>query len=94
MNRIWSVIFNGKYLLTAMLPQPMIRMEGNHAYVLPSESIKMFLANGHEPMLFDNKTIQPYYLSPRDTPKGVEIATHLAKSTGYENMGHYTLAFF
>jgi hypothetical protein len=54
----------------------------------------MFLANGHQPMLFKNKTIQPFYSSPRETPRGVEIATHLAKSTGYENVRHYPLAFF
>jgi hypothetical protein len=69
-------------------------MEENHAYVLPSECIKMFLAKGHKPMLFDNKTIQPYSLSLRDTPRGEETATHLAKSTGYENVHHYPLAFF
>jgi hypothetical protein len=72
----------------------MIRMEGNHAYVLPLECIKMFLANGDKPMLFEKKTIQPFYSSPRETPRGVEIATHLAKSTGYENKHHYPLSFF
>jgi hypothetical protein len=33
-------------------------------------------------------------LSPRETPRGVQIATHLAKSTGHENVRHYPLAFF
>jgi hypothetical protein len=39
LNRIWSVILNGKHSFTVMLPRPMIRMEGNHAYALPSECI-------------------------------------------------------
>jgi hypothetical protein len=64
-NRMRSVIMNGQYSFINMLPRPMIRMQGNHSYVLPSECIKFFLGSGHLPLLFDIMAVPLVYTSPQ-----------------------------
>jgi hypothetical protein len=56
-NRLRSVTLNGQYSFINMLPRPMIRMQGNHSYVLPLECIKFFLGSGHLPLLFDTMAV-------------------------------------
>ena len=95
MNRLRSVVINGKNSFTQMLPIPEIRLLGEHAYVLPSECIKRFLAGGSIPLYFDTKTVPPSYSSPKDTPRGVEISKKLEKSVGYTGRGlrHLPISF-
>jgi hypothetical protein len=52
-NSIRSVILNSSNSFISKLPIPVICTLNGHAYVLPSECFKLFLANGHRPVLFD-----------------------------------------
>jgi hypothetical protein len=93
-NRIRSVIMNGQYSFINMLPRPMIRMQGNHSYVLPSECIKFFLGSGHLPLLFDTMAVPLVYTSPKDTPRGVDIAKELHRTKGHQAITHFPISFF
>jgi hypothetical protein len=93
-NRIRSVIMNGQYAFIDMIPRPMIRMQGNHSYVLPSECIKFFLGSRHLPLLFDTMAVPLVYTSPKDTPRGVDIAKELHRTTGHQAITHFPISFF
>jgi hypothetical protein len=75
---------NGQYSFINMLPRPKIRMQGNHSYVLLSECIKFFLGSGHLPLLFDTMAVPLVYTSPKDTPRGVDIAKELHRTKGHQ----------
>jgi hypothetical protein len=76
-GKIRLVILEGSKPLIPMLAHPTIRTLGNHAYVLPSQCIRHFLANGNSPMLFNNTTARNVYMSPKDTPCGITIASKI-----------------
>jgi hypothetical protein len=76
-GKICSVILEGCKSLIPMLAHPTIRTLGNHAYVLPSQCIRHFLANGNSPMLFNNATARDVYMSPKDTPCRIAIASKI-----------------
>jgi hypothetical protein len=71
-GKIRSVILEGSKSLIPMLAHPNIRTMGNHAYVLPSQCIRYFLASsGNLPMIFDTTTGPEVYMLPKDTPAGI-----------------------
>jgi hypothetical protein len=92
-NQLRSVILNGCNSFTSMLPIPKIRLHAHHAYVLPSECIKIYLANGHLPMEFTATSVPQCYAMLRDTPRGVDIASELTKTTGDSDLKHYPISF-
>ena len=53
-----------------MLPRVEIQYSGKHAYVLPSECIRHFLAFGNEVMTFDSFIQREKYRLAKDTPRG------------------------
>ena len=52
-GQIRSRIVDGAKAMIPMLPRVEIKYEGKHAYVLPSECLRHFLAFGNEVMEFD-----------------------------------------
>ena len=72
-------------------------MSGRHAYVLPSECIKLYLANGNQPMLFDRDIVPSSYSSPNETPRGIDISSALSEtkyiSVHSEGKEHLRLSF-
>lgn len=78
MQKIRSVIISGKHAFLPKLAYPLVRKSGNHAYVIPSECIKLFLARGYLPMEFDVKEQKEgRYQAPNETPRGLSIAAKL-----------------
>lgn len=77
-EQIRSTILTGAKSFIPKLPRPLIHRKGNHAYVLPSKCICLFLANGNIPMEFDNMLETDIYSSPKETPRGVDIAKKIA----------------
>jgi hypothetical protein len=75
------VILTRSNSFTSMLPIQLIRLHSNHAYVQPSKCIRLYLAHGHIPTVFDTKNVRECYTNPKDTPRGVEIAMHLKNTT-------------
>jgi hypothetical protein len=67
-GKIRSVILERSKSSIPMLAHPNNRTLGNHAYVLPSQCIRHFLASGNLPMIFDTTTRPEVYMSPKDTP--------------------------
>jgi hypothetical protein len=93
---IRSTIKKGKFAFLPNLPHARVRKDKNHAYVLPSDCIKHFLATGNEPMLFDQRSCEFPHSEARDTPRGVEIADHLRSSAVPGESGsipHLALSF-
>jgi hypothetical protein len=76
-GKIRSVILEGTKSLIPILAHPTIRTLGNHAFVLPSQCIRHFLANGNSPMLFNKTTARDVYISPKDTPRRIAIASKI-----------------
>jgi hypothetical protein len=70
--KIRLVILGGSKSLIPMLAHPTIRTLGNHAYVLPSQCIRHFPANGNS-----LTTACDMYMSPKDTPCGIAIASKI-----------------
>ena len=60
--------------MVKMLPTVEIKYSGKHAYVLPLECIRHFLAFGNEAMNFDSDTQKENYMQCKDTPRGIAIA--------------------
>jgi hypothetical protein len=93
-KRIRSIILTGKHAFLPKLARPLIRMEGRHAYVLPSECIKTFLGNGYIPLEFSLSTVPSSYKEPNETPRGVAISRSLS-NLQHDNTGrrHLPLSF-
>jgi hypothetical protein len=89
-NSICSVILNGSNSLISKLPIPVIRALNGHAYVLPSECFKLFLANGHRPVVFDKTEVDS---APNETPRRIEIARHLKNTIGHKHIPHVPFSF-
>jgi hypothetical protein len=73
-EQLRSVILKGTQAFVPNLFRPTIRTKGKHAYVMPSECIKLFLATGNYPMEFNCTSQSEDYKEARETPRGVEIA--------------------
>jgi hypothetical protein len=71
------ILVEGSKSLIPMLAHPTIRTLVNHAYVLPVQYIRHFLASGNSPMLFDNTMARNVYMLPKDTPCGIAIASKI-----------------
>ena len=67
-KKIRSVVVSGSNAFIPLLPYPKIRVEGNHAYVLPSECIRLFLARGYIPTDFNNTENKEVYEDLELTP--------------------------
>ena len=92
-QKIRSVILSGKNAFIPRLPRPLIREACNHAYVLPSECIRHYLANGNMPMLFNHQEHLESYRTPSETPRGVEISKKISHDYPYDNNRHLALSF-
>jgi hypothetical protein len=80
-NGIRSVILSGPKAVITNLPHPVVHHLGDHAYVLPSECIRIFLARGHVPMEFHNQHSKTFYHWPDETPRGIAVAQKLTRSS-------------
>jgi hypothetical protein len=89
-EQIRATILTGAKSFIPKLPRPIIRRKGNHAYVLPSECIKIFIASGNVPMEFNCLQQSKSYTSPRETPRGVAIAK---KISGEGQIRHIPLSY-
>ena len=94
--QIRNVIREGSRAFLSLLPHPLIRQsEDGHSYVLPSDCILHFLANGNLPMEFDTKETNYPIREFRDTPRGVSISKSLSKVTDgrKSGRGHFNISF-
>ena len=57
-----------------LLPHPLVRTHGRHAYVLPSECLKHFLVLGHTGSLFTQLILSLVCGTSPTTIRGTEIA--------------------
>jgi hypothetical protein len=92
-GRIRSVILEGAKSFIPMLAHPKIKNIGSHSYVLPSQCIKHYLASGNLPMLFDTIIGPEIYLAPKDTPRGIAIASKLKSDAQDISPRHLAISF-
>ena len=86
-SRLRAVIINGPNAFIPRLPYPKIYSLDNHAYVLPSDCIKHFLASGNRPLLFNKFSLRGTYQYANETPRGVQIAEAMRQSIQPSLMG-------
>ena len=94
--QIRNVVRDGSHAFLSLLPHPMIRQsEDGHAYVLPSDCILHFLANGNLPLEFNKTSITYPIRNFQETPRGVSILSNLSKVTNGRISGrrHFNISF-
>jgi hypothetical protein len=75
--QIRSTVLTGKKSFLNNLAYPKILMSHGHAYCLPSDCIKHFLAQGNEPLIFDKSQHTGEYSYANETPRGLKISNDL-----------------
>jgi hypothetical protein len=98
----WEIrakLYDGRRSLFTILPHPSIRRMDDpldeHAYVLPSECIQHFLAQGVSPMEFNNTVLKFPIQKYNQTPRGIAIAKtlNLVKNGKVATRRHFNLSF-
>jgi hypothetical protein len=96
---IRNKIREGRRSLFNLLPHPLIRKmddpSDEHVYVLPSDCILHFLAQGIMPLDFNHRVVSYPILKLNQTPRGVAIAKVLGKvKTGRSTrQRHFNISF-
>jgi hypothetical protein len=96
---IRSKIRMGRRSFFNLLPHPLVRKMDNksdeHVYVLPSDCILHFLAQGIAPLEFNQSNVKYPVTYLNETPRGVEIAKTLnkIKRNKLSSRRHFNLSF-